>query len=225
MIVDQPARIFLFSLFIGLVYSGEICPPSEDISPCRCTESSDTPIITTLDCSSAKSVDDIERASQAEYGSNLLTKFYIDRNYKVQELDGNVFGSLAFQVIEMKFMNITLLTPDFFENSLDTLQNLIITEATLYSFPFELFSVTTELKEVTLYLNRITHLPKLTCQSPIHTLNLASNLIERIEDETFDFCQDLEEIVLNSNSITELSASKKIIVSVLHEVRKIFQTF
>ena len=199
--------MFLFFIvgFVGLVQSDGTCPPSEDVEPCTCSESSIIPVTYSLSCSSATSLNDIERACQADYGTNLLSHFSMLFNYDVHDFDRNIFGNLSFQSMYFYDMNITSLTGDFFQNSLNTLQNLTIEDTNLKSFPYEILSSMTELDQLKLYSNKLTKIPKLTCGSPVRSISFDESQINEVEDEAFNYCQELESISLYRNSLPEIS--------------------
>ena len=67
-------KVVLFLVLrVGSVFTlGESCPSRDDIQPCRCTEESN-PTVINLHCGNAESLDDVERACQANYGTNSIT--------------------------------------------------------------------------------------------------------------------------------------------------------
>ncbi|CAG0898095.1 unnamed protein product [Darwinula stevensoni] len=195
--------LYLFLAYIVSGIRGQSSCPTQDISPCNCTENSNQGA--TVDCSSARSGAEISSAlSKISLPSSQLWVFLIQDNAAVLELKEGTFQRLSFHSIKILRSSIKSFHPSALSPLQHQLESLEISLSRLDEFSFHNLSELHRLKELRLHNNLLTSVAAFKSDS-LEILSLQNNQITSVE---FDgrTTPRLRELHLNNNFLTFVPA-------------------
>ncbi|CAG0884309.1 unnamed protein product [Darwinula stevensoni] len=160
------------------------CLVAREIGPCTC-EGRDPKMWShepDLDCSKARTSEEISSAFGNSWPSTLFWEFRLRDNEDVRELPEGAFGSASFQSIRIRNTKLEAVHPAAILPSKDRLLVLDIQNSRLKEFPFEILPYLHRLLTLNLRGNSLTALPALQSIS-LRVISLPSNSIASVEED------------------------------------------
>ncbi|CAG0884973.1 unnamed protein product [Darwinula stevensoni] len=185
-----------------------------DLRPCSCEEHSDG---MTVDCSSARTSEEVSSAFDKIWPSARLSHFILLNNSEIQELPEGVFGAHSFQNIYLSKTAVKAIHPSAILSSRGQLVNLTVENSRLGRFPFHVLSMFPRLEGLWLRNNSLTSVPAIHSES-LEFLYLPNNGIEKIKENGWA-TPNLREIDLGHNPLLEFPS---VVIKSLKKLEKFY---
>ncbi|CAG0880253.1 unnamed protein product [Darwinula stevensoni] len=162
-----------------------ICPNPDEISPCTC--SSDSSSDMTVDCSQARSSEEISSAFgqffwlENRFASDTVQlRFRMENNDAVEDLPEGVFGNASFSSMHIWNSAVVKVDPAAIRSSKDRLEELAMAGGRLEEFPFGVLREMKKLVKLQISSNALAAVPALESRSLL-LLDLSNNQIGSLE--------------------------------------------
>jgi len=106
------------------------CPPSDDISPCECSQ--DPLGRYTMECYGIESIPQLQSIFQASFPDKTFYNLYITESPELTSME-DVFNGVTFVIVELYKSGIKSIDSGAFTSSIDTLEQLIVKDTVLES--------------------------------------------------------------------------------------------
>ena len=200
---------FILLISLGFSSSTLFCPDRHEISPCTCVHDTSNEN-NYIYCDDAKSESDIEDAFLVPFPIKDLYQFIFNINEDIRELTHYLFNGATFLYITIQANDLVKINETFFEGQGETLLEIEANDNRLGNegFPYSALSSLPYVSYLRLDGNGISSLPVPIPSNNVKHLDYNYNVINTIEEGTFQNCKELVTLDLYFNAFQSLSPGK-----------------